>query len=108
GDLAVKHPDGYIEIKDRLKDIIISGGENISTLKVERVLYSHPAVLEVAVVARPDDHWGQTPCAFIKLKEGFEEITSYEIINFCRNNLPHYMVPRTVLFEDLPKTSTGK
>ncbi|KAH0655920.1 hypothetical protein KY290_032751 [Solanum tuberosum] len=108
GDLAVKHPDGYIEIKDRLKDIIISGGENISTLEVERVLYSHPAVVEAAVVARPDDQWGQTPCAFITLKEGFDEITEQEIINFCRDHLPRYMAPRTVLFEDLPKTSTGK
>ncbi|KAK4713913.1 hypothetical protein R3W88_019820 [Solanum pinnatisectum] len=108
GDLAVKHPDGYIEIKDRLKDIIISGGENISTLEVERVLCSHPAIVEAAVVARPDDHWGQTPCAFVKLKEGYEEITSDEIIKFCRDHLPHYMAPRTVLFEDLPTTSTGK
>ncbi|KAK4713911.1 hypothetical protein R3W88_019818 [Solanum pinnatisectum] len=107
GDLAVKHPDGYIEIKDRLKDIIISGGENISTLEVERVLCSHPAV-GAAVVARPDDRWGQTPCAFITLKEGFDEITEQEIINFCRDHLPRYMAPRTVLFEDLPKTSTGK
>ncbi|XP_070037372.1 isovalerate--CoA ligase AAE2-like [Nicotiana tomentosiformis] len=109
GDLAVKHQDGYIEIKDRLKDIIISGGENISSFEVERVLYRHPAVVEAAVVARPDNHWGQTPCAFVKLKEGFEEkITSQEIINFCRDHLPHYMAPRTVIFEDLPKTSTGK
>ncbi|KAK6784700.1 hypothetical protein RDI58_018155 [Solanum bulbocastanum] len=108
GDLAVKHPDGYIEIKDRLKDIIISGGENISTLEVERVLCSHQAIVEAAVVARPDDDWGQTPCAFVKLKEGYEEITSDEIIKFCRDHLPHYMAPRTVLFEDLPTTSTGK
>ncbi|XP_009772939.1 isovalerate--CoA ligase AAE2-like [Nicotiana sylvestris] len=107
GDLAVKHRDGYIEVKDRLKDIIISGGENISTVEVERVLYSHPAVLEAAVVARPDNHWGQTPCAFVKLKEGFS-IGDQEIINFCRDNLPHYMAPRTVIFEDIPKTSTGK
>ncbi|XP_075091283.1 butanoate--CoA ligase AAE1-like [Nicotiana tabacum] len=108
GDLAVKHPDGYIEVKDRLKDIIISGGENISTVEVERVLYSHPAVLETAVVARPDNYWGQTPCAFVKLKDGFNNITDQEIINFCRDNLPHYMAPRTVIFQDLPKTSTGK
>ncbi|WMV38666.1 hypothetical protein MTR67_032051 [Solanum verrucosum] len=108
GDLAVKHPDGYIEIKDRLKDIIISGGENISTLEVERVLYSHPGVVEAAVVARPDDRWGQIPCAFIKLKEGFDEISAQEIIKFCRDHLPHYMAPKTVLFEDLPKTSIGK
>ncbi|PHU12158.1 Acetate/butyrate--CoA ligase AAE7, peroxisomal [Capsicum chinense] len=108
GDLAVKHPDGYIEIKDRMKDILISGGENISTLEMEKVLYSHPAVVEAAVVARPDDHWGQTPCTFVKLKEGFEEINSHEIIKFCGDHLPHYMVPRTVIFEDLPRTSTGK
>ncbi|PHU19303.1 Acetate/butyrate--CoA ligase AAE7, peroxisomal [Capsicum chinense] len=107
GDLAVKHPDGYIEVKDRLKDIIISGGENISTVEVERVLYSHPGVLEAAVVARPDNHWGQTPCAFVKLKEGFS-FGDQEIINFCRDNLPHYMAPRTVIFDDIPKTSTGK
>ncbi|KAH0696346.1 hypothetical protein KY289_013828 [Solanum tuberosum] len=107
GDLAVKHPDGYIEVKDRSKDIIISGGENISTIEVETVLYRHPAVLEAAIVARPDNHWGQTPCAFVKLKEGFDA-SSREIINFCRDNLPHYMAPRTVIFQDLPKTSTGK
>ncbi|GAB4847614.1 Isovalerate--CoA ligase ccl2 [Ancistrocladus abbreviatus] len=107
GDLAVKHPDGYIEVKDRLKDIIISGGENISSVEVETVLYGHPAILEAAVVARPDDHWGQTPCAFIKLKEGFDA-DAHEIIRFCRDQLPHYMAPRTVIFEDLPKTSTGK
>ncbi|XP_059282481.1 isovalerate--CoA ligase AAE2-like isoform X1 [Lycium ferocissimum] len=107
GDLAVKHPDGYIEVKDRLKDIVISGGENISTVEVERILYSHPAVLEAAVVARPDNHWGQTPCAFVKLKDGFS-VGDQEIIKFCRDNLPHYMAPRTVIFEDIPKTSTGK
>ncbi|KAJ0096658.1 hypothetical protein Patl1_29234 [Pistacia atlantica] len=107
GDLAVKHPNGYIEIKDRLKDIIISGGENISTVEIETVLFSHPAVLEAAVVARPDNHWGQTPCAFVKLKEGLD-IGAEEIIQFCRDRLPHYMAPRTVIFEDLPRTSTGK
>ncbi|XP_051148014.1 butanoate--CoA ligase AAE1-like [Andrographis paniculata] len=107
GDLAVKHPDGYIEIKDRLKDIVISGGENISTVEVETVLYRHPAVLEAAVVARPDDHWGQTPCAFVKLKDGVE-VTSRELIDFCRDHLPHYMAPKTVVFQELPKTSTGK
>ncbi|KAF3634886.1 putative acyl-activating enzyme 1, peroxisomal [Capsicum annuum] len=98
GDLAVKHPDGYIEVKDRLKDIIISGGENISTVEVERVLYSHPAVLETAVVARPDNHWGQTPCAYVKLKDDSNNVSDQEIINFCRDNLPHYMAPRTVDF----------
>ncbi|KAK2656878.1 hypothetical protein Ddye_009930 [Dipteronia dyeriana] len=107
GDLAVKHPDGYMEVKDRSKDIIISGGENISTVEVETVLYSHPAVLEVAVVARPDNHWGQTPCAFVKLKEGFV-VDAQEIIKFSRAHLPHFMAPRTVIFEDLPRTSTGK
>lgn len=107
GDLAVKHPDGYIEIKDRLKDIVISGGENISTVEVETILYSHEAVLEVAVVGRPDEHWGQTPCAFVKLKEGYN-VDALELIEFCRNRLPHYMAPKTIVFEDLPKTSTGK
>ena len=108
GDLAVKHPDNYIEVKDRLKDVIISGGENISTVEVETVLYSHPAILEAAVVARPDNHWGQTPCAFVKLKEGYDGVGSQEIIKFCRDHLPHYMTLKTVIFEDLPKTSTGK
>ncbi|WJX94082.1 Isovalerate--CoA ligase aae2 [Trifolium repens] len=103
----VKHSDGYIEVKDRLKDIIISGGENISSVEVETVLYSHPAVLEAAVVARPDDHWGQTPCAFLKLKDGFDE-DAQEIIAFCREHLPHYMAPKTIIFLDMPKTSTGK
>ncbi|KAG8369274.1 hypothetical protein BUALT_Bualt15G0134400 [Buddleja alternifolia] len=107
GDLAVKHPDGYIELKDRSKDIIISGGENISTIEVESVIFSHPAVLEAAVVGRPDDHWGETPCAFVKLKDGFSA-TGDDIIKHCRARLPHYMAPRTVVFEDLPKTSTGK
>ncbi|KAF7154299.1 hypothetical protein RHSIM_Rhsim01G0045300 [Rhododendron simsii] len=107
GDLGVKHPDGYVELKDRSKDIIISGGENISTIEVESVLFSHPAVLEAAVVGRPDDHWGETPCAFVKLKDGCN-VSSDEIIKYCRDLLPHYMAPRTVVFEDLPKTSTGK
>ncbi|KAL8043019.1 hypothetical protein ABFS82_09G093500 [Erythranthe guttata] len=107
GDLAVKHEDGYLELKDRLKDIVISGGENVSTVEVETVLYRHPAVLEASVVARPDDHWGQTVCAFVKIKEGLE-VSSKEIIDFCRDRLPHYMAPRTVVFEDIPKTSTGK
>ncbi|XP_010489393.1 PREDICTED: probable acyl-activating enzyme 2 [Camelina sativa] len=108
GDLAVKHPDGYIEIKDRLKDVIISGGENISSVEVERVLCSHQAVLEAAVVARPDNHWGQTPCGFVKLKDGFDGIKPEEIIGFCRDHLPHYMAPKTIVFGDIPKTSTGK
>nr|XP_043613419.1 butanoate--CoA ligase AAE1-like [Erigeron canadensis] len=107
GDLAVRHPDGYIEVKDRCKDIVISGGENICTIEVETVIYSHPAVLEVAVVARPDDHWGQTPCAFVKLKDGFR-VEGQEIIQHCRDRMPHYMAPRTVVFDDLPRNSTGK
>nr|UPT51118.1 acyl-activating enzyme 7 [Pogostemon cablin] len=107
GDLGVKHPDGYVELKDRSKDIIISGGENISTIEVESVIFSHPAVVEAAVVGRPDDHWGETPCAFVKLKDGWEA-SAEDIINYCRDRLPHYMAPRTVVFQDLPKTSTGK
>ncbi|XP_054824176.1 isovalerate--CoA ligase AAE2-like isoform X2 [Prosopis cineraria] len=107
GDVGVKHSDGYLEIKDRLKDIIISGGENISSVEVETVLYSHPAILEAAVVARPDDHWGQTPCAFVSLKKGFTA-DAREIIDFCRSQLPPYMAPKTIVFEDLPKTATGK
>ncbi|XP_004509425.1 butanoate--CoA ligase AAE1-like [Cicer arietinum] len=107
GDLAVKHCDGYIEVKDRLKDVILSGGENISSVEVETVLYSHPAVLEAAVVARPDDHWGETPCAFLKLKDG-SDANAEEIITFCRERLPHYMAPKTIIFLEMPKTSTGK
>ncbi|XP_051126521.1 butanoate--CoA ligase AAE1 [Andrographis paniculata] len=109
GDLGVKHPDGYIELKDRSKDIIISGGENISTIEVESVIYSHPNVVEAAVVGRPDEHWGETPCAFVKLRDGCGMTSGDEIIEYCRSRLPHYMAPRTVVFEDdLPKTSTGK
>lgn len=108
GDLAVWHADGYIEIKDRSKDIIISGGENISTIEVEGALYHHPAVLEAAVVARPDERWGETPCAFITLKAGQEHISEADIISFCRNNLAAFKVPKTVIFTELPKTSTGK
>lgn len=107
GDLAVRQADGYIKLKDRAKDIIISGGENISTIEVESVLFGHPAVLEAAVVGRPDDYWGETPCAFVKLKDG-ALASSEEILFFCRAKLPHYMAPRTVIFEELPKTSTGK
>ncbi len=107
GDLAVMHPDGYAEVKDRSKDIIISGGENISSLEVEEVLYRHPAVMEAAVVARPDPVWGETPCAFVTLKEG-AEASAEEIIAFCRANMAHYKVPKTVVFGPLPKTSTGK
>ncbi|KAJ0638086.1 putative AMP-dependent synthetase/ligase, AMP-binding, AMP-binding enzyme domain, ANL [Helianthus annuus] len=107
GDLGVRHEDGYIEVKDRLKDIVISGGENISTIEVESVIYRHEGVLEVAVVGRPDDHWGQTPCAFVKLKQGVE-VDAQEIIDYCRDHMPHYMAPRTVIFQDLPRNSTGK
>ena len=107
GDLAVMHSDGYIELKDRSKDIIISGGENISTIEVEDVLYRHPAVLEAAVVARPDPMWGETPCAFVTLKAE-AAATAEEIIGFCREHLARFKAPRTVLFGPLPKTSTGK
>ncbi|HAA45145.1 MAG: AMP-dependent synthetase/ligase [Halomonas sp. 54_146] len=108
GDLAVWHPDGYIEIKDRSKDIIISGGENISTIEVEDAIYSHPAVEEAAVVAKPDEKWGETPCAFVKLKVGYGEVTEADIIAHCREHLAGYKVPKTVIFSELPKTSTGK
>ncbi|KAG8373555.1 hypothetical protein BUALT_Bualt11G0036700 [Buddleja alternifolia] len=110
GDVGVMHPDGYLEIKDRSKDIIISGGENVSSVEVESVLYSNPVVNEAAVVARPDDYWGETPCAFLSLKEGVSpKPPEYEMIEFCRTRLPHYMVPKTVVFmAELPKTSTGK
>ncbi|WP_207265501.1 acyl-CoA synthetase [Pseudomonas sp. GW101-3H06] len=108
GDLAVRHLDGYVEIKDRLKDIIISGGENISTIEVEDVLYRHPAVLEAAVVARPDEKWGETPCAYIKLKADFQDIQEADIILFCRDHLAGFKLPKTVVFSELPKTSTGK
>jgi fatty-acyl-CoA synthase len=108
GDLAVWHPDGYIEIKDRAKDIIISGGENISSLEVEEVLSQHPAVLIAAVVARPDPTWGETPCAFLELKDGAAPVTSAEIIQFCRQHLARFKVPKTVIFGPVPRTSTGK
>jgi fatty-acyl-CoA synthase len=107
GDLGVMHPDGYIQLRDRSKDIIISGGENISTIEVEDVLYRHPAVLEAAVVARPDERWGETPCAFVALREGAEPDEA-AIIAFCREHLAHFKAPRSVVFGPLPKTSTGK
>ncbi|MEP4189754.1 MAG: AMP-binding protein, partial [Sneathiella sp.] len=107
GDLGVIHEDGYLELRDRSKDIIISGGENISTIEVEGVLYRHPAVLEVSVVARPDDKWGETPCAFVTLKEG-SDTGERELIDFCRENMAHFKCPKTVVFAELPKTSTGK
>lgn len=108
GDLAVWHADGYMEIKDRLKDIVISGGENISTIEIEGILYNHPAVLEAAVVARPDAHWGETPCAFIALKAGQEHISTENIMEFCHDHMAAFKVPKTVIFTELPKTSTGK
>ncbi|HTQ32945.1 MAG TPA: acyl-CoA synthetase [Stellaceae bacterium] len=108
GDLAVMHPDGYVEVKDRSKDIIISGGENISSIEVEEVLYRHPQVMEAAVVARPDEKWGETPCAFVTLKPDASLVTEAEIIAFCRANLAHFKAPKTVVFGPLPKTSTGK
>jgi len=108
GDLGVCHPDGYIELKDRSKDIIISGGENISSIEVEEALYRHPAVLEAAVVARPDKSWGESPCAFVTLKPDSEQVTADDIITFCRDTLAHFKAPRTVIFSDLPKTATGK
>lgn len=110
GDVAVMHPDGYLEIKDRSKDVIISGGENLSSVEVESVLYMHPAVNEAAVVARPDEFWGETPCAFVSLKADIKENPGEkDLIEFCREKLPRFMVPKTVVFkEELPKTSTGK
>ena len=107
GDLGVVHPDGYIQLKDRSKDIIISGGENISSIEVEDALYKHPAVAAVAVVAKPDEKWGETPCAFIELKPG-ARATSEEIIAWCRSHLAAYKCPRHVVFVEIPKTSTGK
>ncbi|MCV6615195.1 MAG: acyl-CoA synthetase [Cellvibrionaceae bacterium] len=107
GDLAVCHPDGYIELKDRSKDIIISGGENISSIEVEGVLYQHPAILEAAVVAKLDDKWGEVPCAFITVKAGVT-LSEQEIIGFCRERMAHFKAPKAVVFGELPKTSTGK
>src|ERR1700674_2917215 len=104
GDLGVMHPDGYIELKDRSKDIIISGGENLSTIEVEQSLYRHPAVLEAAVVARPGETWGETACAFVTLKDG-RTASEAEIIAFCRDNMAHFKAPKTVVFGPLPKTS---
>jgi len=108
GDLAVWHADGYIEVKDRSKDIIISGGENISSLEVEEVLFRHPKIMEAAVVARPDEKWGETPCAFVTLRPDAGSVTTEEIIAYCRENMAHYKIPKTVVFGPLPKTSTGK
>jgi fatty-acyl-CoA synthase len=107
GDLGVKHPDGYVQLKDRSKDIIISGGENISSIEVEDALYKHPAVQGAAVVAKPDEKWGETPCAFVELKPS-EMVSAEELIGWCRQNLAGYKVPRHIVFTELPKTSTGK
>ena len=107
GDLAVQYPDGYIKIKDRSKDIIISGGENISSIEVEDVLYRHPAVLAAAVVAKPDPKWGETPCAFLELKPG-AEVSEADIVAHCKQHLAGFKVPRAIVFGELPKTSTGK
>ncbi|XP_073309137.1 acetate--CoA ligase CCL3-like [Primulina huaijiensis] len=112
GDLGVKHSDGYIEIKDRSKDIIISGGENISSVEVENILYQHPSIFEVSVVARPDEQWGESPCAFVTLKQGIDESDQQslagDIMKFCRSKMPAYWVPKSVVFGPLPKTATGK
>jgi fatty-acyl-CoA synthase len=108
GDLAVMHPDGYLQIKDRSKDIIISGGENISSIEVEETLYKHPDILEAAVVARPDDKWGETPCAFVTLKTGAGPVSEADIIGYCREKLAHFKAPKTIVFTELPKTATGK
>ena len=107
GDLAVWHPDNYIEIKDRLKDIIITGGENVSSLEIEECLYRHPQVMEAAVVARPDPDWGETPCAFVTVKSG-AKLDAADVIAWCRANLARFKVPKTVVFGPLPKTVTGK
>jgi fatty-acyl-CoA synthase len=103
----VIHPDGYIKIKDRSKDIIISGGENISSIEVEDILYRHPAVIAAAVVAKPDPKWGETPCAFLEIKENVN-LTEKDIIDYCKLHLAGFKVPRAVVFGELPKTSTGK
>jgi fatty-acyl-CoA synthase len=107
GDLGVIHPDGYVQLKDRSKDIIISGGENISSIEVEDALYKHPAVQVVAVVAKPDEKWGETPCAFVELKAG-ASATAEELMAWCRDHLASYKCPRTIVFAEIPKTSTGK
>jgi acyl-CoA synthetase (AMP-forming)/AMP-acid ligase II len=113
GDVGVVHPDGYVEIKDRSKDVIISGGENISSVEVEAAMYGHPAVREVAVVAMPHPHWGETPCAFVALKKEFDsgagDVSEEELLAYCRSKMAHFMVPRKVVFvEELPKNATGK
>jgi fatty-acyl-CoA synthase len=108
GDLAVLHADGYVEVKDRAKDVIISGGENISSLEVEETLYRHPAVMEAAVVAMPDAKWGERPCAFVTLKTDARDVSEREIIDWCRERMARFKAPARVVFGPLPKTSTGK
>jgi fatty-acyl-CoA synthase len=108
GDLGVMHPENYIQIKDRSKDIIISGGENISSIEVEEVLYRHPSVLEAAVVARPDQKWGETPCAFVWLKADAPRASAEDLIKYCREHIAHFKAPKTIVFQELPKTATGK
>ena len=108
GDLAVMHPNGYVQIKDRSKDIIISGGENVSSVEIENTLYKHPSVLFAAVVAKPDEKWGETPCAFIELKSQDDSISEKDIISFCKETLAGFKCPKKVVFTELPKTSTGK
>ena len=108
GDLGVMHPDNYIEVKDRSKDIIISGGENISSLEIEEILYKHPAVMEAAVVAKPHEKWGETPSAFVNLKADAGDLAPADIIQFCKDNMASFKAPTEVVFGELPKTSTGK
>jgi len=108
GDVAVLHPDGAIQITDRSKDVIISGGENISSVEVEGVLFRHPSILEAAVVARPDEKWGETPCAFVTLKPSAPHPSEKDVIDFCRDHLAHFKCPKTIVFGELPKTATGK
>jgi fatty-acyl-CoA synthase len=107
GDLGVLHEDGYLQLRDRAKDIIISGGENISSIEIEDCLYSHPAVAYCGVIARPDDKWGETPCAFVQLKVGVA-VDEKDLIKHCKKNLPGFKIPKSVIFCDIPKTSTGK
>jgi fatty-acyl-CoA synthase len=108
GDLGVLHPDGYVQLKDRSKDIIISGGENISSIEVEDALLKHPSVMLAAVVAKPDEKWGETPCAFVEKKPGHDHVHAEDLIAWCRDHLAHYKCPRQIVFGELPKTSTGK
>ena len=108
GDLAVRHEDGYIEVKDRAKDVIISGGENISSLEIEEILHRHPSVMEAAVVSCPDKKWGETPCAFVSLKSDASKVTELDLIKFCRKNMAHFKVPTKVILGDISKTATGK